>query len=106
MSNKDDYTTNIEETTTKLQELDGSLHEGGGQMIRISIGLCALLQKSVKLFNIRAGRTKPGLKAQHMSGLQIVHQMMGGPEYCQMKGCILNSKEVTFQFLPQGKILP
>jgi len=101
MSNKDDYTTNIEETTTKLQELDGSLHEGGGQMIRISIGLCALLQKSVKLFNIRAGRTKPGLKAQHMSGLQIVHQMMGGPEYCQMKGCILNSKEVTFQFLPQ-----
>jgi RNA 3'-terminal phosphate cyclase (ATP) len=86
---------------TNMQELDGSLHEGGGQMIRISIGLCALLQKSVKLFNIRAGRTKPGLKAQHMSGLQIVHQMMGGPERCQLQGCVLNSKEVTFQFLPQ-----
>lgn len=100
MSNKDDTTTNIANNT--MQELDGSLHEGGGQMIRITIGLCALLQKSVKLFNIRAGRTKPGLKAQHMSGLQIVHQMMGGPESCQMQGCVLNSKEVTFRLLPQA----
>ena len=100
MSNKDDTTTNIANNT--MQELDGSLHEGGGQMIRITIGLCALLQKSVKLFNIRAGRTKPGLKAQHMSGLQIVHQMMGGPESCQLQGCVLNSKEVTFRFLPQA----
>lgn len=97
MSNKDDKTT-----IATMQELDGSLHEGGGQMIRITIGLCALLQKSVKLFNIRAGRTKPGLKAQHMSGLQIVHQMMGGPDRCQLQGCVLNSKEVTFRLLPQA----
>lgn len=81
-------------------EIDGSILEGGGQVIRNSVAISALMCKSLKLFNIRGGRPKPGLQAQHMCGLQLVHQMMSAGKtnkICVLEGCTLGSKEVTFK---------
>jgi RNA 3'-terminal phosphate cyclase (ATP) len=41
--------------------IDGSHGEGGGQIVRTSVALAALLGTDLTLYNIRAGRSKPGL---------------------------------------------
>lgn len=56
----------------------GSLLEGGGQVLRNSMSYAALLQQSIRIANIRAGRDPPiGLRAQHLTGLQVVHTITG-----------------------------
>ncbi|ACB39854.1 RNA 3'-terminal phosphate cyclase [Pyrobaculum neutrophilum] len=49
--------------------IDGSYGEGGGQILRTSIALSALLGKPVEIVNIRAKRANPGLQPQHLTGV-------------------------------------
>lgn len=48
-------------------EIDGSYGEGGGQILRTSLSLSCLLKKPIRIFNIRRGRKKPGLRPQHLT---------------------------------------
>jgi hypothetical protein len=41
-------------------EIDGSLLEGGGQILRNASALSAILQLPIRVNKIRAGRSKPG----------------------------------------------
>ena len=77
-----------------MVEVDGSIMEGGGQIIRMSVAFSALLKKPINLTKIRAGRTKPGLQAQHMNGIQLAADLCGA----RAEGCKLQSTAV--QFLP------
>lgn len=52
-----------------IVKIDGSYGEGGGQILRTSIALSALLGKPVEIINIRAKRTNPGLQPQHLTGV-------------------------------------
>ncbi len=54
---------------TALQ-IDGSYGEGGGQILRTSLSLSVVTGRPVEIVNIRAGRSKPGLKAQHLAAVQ------------------------------------
>ena len=49
--------------------IDGSYGEGGGQILRTALSLSAILNKSFEVYNIRKGRKKPGLQAQHLTGV-------------------------------------
>ena len=51
-------------------EIDGSLGEGGGQIVRTSCALSALTGVSCRISNIRRGRQRPGLRAQHCTALK------------------------------------
>jgi RNA 3'-terminal phosphate cyclase (ATP) len=53
-------------------ELDGSLGEGGGQILRTALSLSCLLNKPFRIYSIRKGRRKPGLMPQH---LMCVHAL-------------------------------
>ena len=51
--------------------------EGGGSIVRISVALAALTNTPVKLTNIRAKRTNPGLRAQHLEAINAIKQLSG-----------------------------
>jgi RNA 3'-phosphate cyclase len=76
--------------------LDGSYGEGGGQIVRTSLSLAALLGKAVTIENIRAGRPNPGLKAQHLTGVRALAHITRA----EVIGAELNSQKLTFR--PQG----
>jgi hypothetical protein len=70
--------------------IDGAYKEGGGQVLRNSFALSALLGRPIKAFNIRANRNRPGLMAQHLTGIRLVAEMFDG---------WLDGAEVHFYFI-------
>ena len=56
----------------EVLEIDGSILEGGGQMLRISMSLSCILGRKIRVKKIRAGRSKPGLGAQHLTGGTLI----------------------------------
>lgn len=50
-------------------EIDGSIGEGGGQILRTSVSLSTIYRRPVKIYNIRAGRKEPGLRPQHLQAI-------------------------------------
>jgi RNA 3'-terminal phosphate cyclase (ATP) len=79
-------------------EIDGSSGAGGGQILRTSLALAAILGESFVIRNIRAGRPRPGLMPQHLAGVRAAAQL------CQAKvrGDFLNSIELVFE--PAGVV--
>src|SRR5437773_2180566 len=76
----------------KMIEIDGSMGEGGGQVLRTSLALAAILRCEVRIFNIRAGRAEPGLKAQHLTSVRAVTEICGASS----KGLQVGSTEFIF----------
>jgi RNA 3'-phosphate cyclase len=75
-----------------LIEIDGSYGEGGGSVLRIATALSALTSKPVHITNIRSGRPKPGLMAQHMNAVKSVADLSNA----SVKGLEIGSTEIYF----------
>lgn len=75
----------------------------GGQIVRISIALSVLQSTPVHIKNIRAGRKKGGLAAQHLKGVQLAQSLCNA----KLNGDELGSMEVVFkpEKLTSGKFL-
>ncbi len=73
-------------------EIDGNYLEGGGQILRTSVALSCLTGKPVHIFNIRAGRPTPGLKAQHLAAISAVAELCNA----KLEGGEIGSEEISF----------
>lgn len=73
-------------------KIDGSYLEGGGQILRTAIALSAITGQGVRIFNIRKGREKPGLRPQHLEGITAAAKICNA----EVEGLKLNSMEVAF----------
>ncbi|MEM0001186.1 MAG: RNA 3'-terminal phosphate cyclase [Desulfurococcaceae archaeon] len=60
-----------------ILRIDGSMGEGGGQILRYALALSALTLKSVEVFNIRAKRSNPGLRPQHLTAVNAIAELTG-----------------------------
>jgi RNA 3'-terminal phosphate cyclase (ATP) len=72
--------------------IDGSLGEGGGQILRTSLALSLVTGKKFKIYNIRAGRQKPGLMRQHLTAVEAAARVGNAT----VSGGQIGSSEVTF----------
>jgi RNA 3'-phosphate cyclase len=75
-----------------MLEIDGAYGEGGGQLLRTAVALAALTGMAARISNIRAGRPKPGLAAQHLAAVRAV------AELCQARvdGLALRARQIEF----------
>jgi RNA 3'-terminal phosphate cyclase (ATP) len=53
-----------------MLELDGSMGKGGGQILRTALALSMMTGTPVRIRNIRARRSRPGLMRQHLTAVQ------------------------------------
>ena len=58
--------------------LDGSQGEGGGSILRVGAGLACVKNRSLKVINIRKNRNNPGLRPQHLTGIQALRTLTNG----------------------------
>lgn len=73
--------------------IDGSLGEGGGQILRTSLSLAAITGRDVTIENIRAGREKPGLRPQHLTAVLAVAEICGA----ELQGAEVGSSRLVFR---------
>ncbi len=60
-----------------MRVIDGSTGEGGGQILRTALFLSVLTGQSIRVEKIRSGRSKPGLKPQHVGVLRLLEEVTG-----------------------------
>ncbi len=72
--------------------IDGSILEGGGQIIRNTISYSVITNQAIKIINIRKNRDKPGLRQQHLDCIKIAKNICNA----ECSGLELNSIELTF----------
>jgi RNA 3'-terminal phosphate cyclase (ATP) len=80
--------------------VDGSAGEGGGQVLRTSLSLSALTGRPLTVNNIRAGRSRPGLRPQHLTAVRAVAAVCDA----RLHGDAIGSRELRFapQSAPRG----
>ncbi|MHA1460929.1 MAG: RNA 3'-terminal phosphate cyclase [Promethearchaeota archaeon] len=74
-----------------LLEIDGSFGEGGGSILRLSAAYSVLFNRPIKIKNIRANRSKPGLRLQHLLGLKTLSEISNS----SLSPCRVGSKEIS-----------
>lgn len=72
--------------------LDGSMGEGGGQILRTALGLSAVTGRPFVIERIRAKRAKPGLLRQHLAGVRAVAALCGA----EVEGASLHASSLRF----------
>lgn len=79
--------------------IDGSIGEGGGQILRTSLALSLITGKAFRIEKIRAGRRTPGLLRQHLTSVNAAAQI----GQVETSGASIGSAQLTFN---PGKTTP
>lgn len=72
--------------------IDGSIGEGGGQVLRLSVALAAATCTPIRVTDIRANRKNPGLRPQHMAAVKAVTTLC----HAETQGLEVGSRELAF----------
>jgi RNA 3'-terminal phosphate cyclase (ATP) len=78
---------------SKLVTLDGSAGEGGGQILRTALTLSMLTGRAFHLTRVRANRSNPGLRPQHLMAVQSAATLCGA----LVTGDSVGSSDLTFR---------
>lgn len=73
--------------------IDGSMGEGGGQILRTALAISAVTGRPVRVVNIRAKRRKPGLRPQHLTAVRALASITQARVY----GARVGSMELEFK---------
>jgi len=75
-----------------LVPIDGAAGEGGGQILRSALTLSAVTGQGFELTRIRANRTRPGLRPQHLAAVRAVAMSCGA----EVHGAFDGSPDLRF----------
>lgn len=76
-----------------MLEIDGSMGEGGGQVLRSALTLSIATGRSFHIRRVRGGRERPGLRSQHRTALQAAAEVCGA----EVEGASIGSRDVLFR---------
>ncbi|MCD6231593.1 RNA 3'-phosphate cyclase [Candidatus Aerophobetes bacterium] len=76
-----------------MMEIDGSYKSGSGTIVRDAVSFSVLTSQEIHLINIRAKREKPGLRRQHLKGMEACQQICQG----KSEGAKVGAREVRFR---------
>jgi RNA 3'-terminal phosphate cyclase (ATP) len=79
--------------------IDGSMGEGGGQILRTSLALSLVTGTPFRMEKIRARRPKPGLRRQHLTAVRAAAEV----GRAEVEGAELNARELVFM---PGEVRP
>jgi RNA 3'-phosphate cyclase len=80
----------------EMIEINGAHGEGGGQILRSSLSLSALLGRPMHIDHIRAQRGKPGLRPQHLTAVEAIADIT----LADLQGATRDSTAITLS--PKG----
>lgn len=75
-----------------MLSIDGSMGEGGGQILRTALALSLVLGRPCKIINLRARRRRPGLRRQHLVCVRAAAEIGNA----RLEGADLGSQELSF----------
>src|SRR5690349_2859724 len=73
--------------------IDGSMGEGGGQVVRSSLALSLVTGQPFTVQNIRVKRTKPGLLHQHLTAVNAAARI----SRAEVHGNEIGSRHLVFK---------
>ena len=74
-------------------EIDGSQRSGSGTILRLSVALSAITGRPLHMINIRAKRSNPGLRPQHLEAVLTAARLCGA----RVEGAHVGSMEIRFE---------
>ena len=77
----------------EILNLDGSLGEGGGQVLRSALALSMWLGRPFRIRNIRANRPRPGLRPQHLAAVRAAAEVAAAT----VEGAAPGATELVFR---------
>jgi RNA 3'-terminal phosphate cyclase (ATP) len=82
-----------------MLNIDGSMGEGGGQLLRSSLTLSLLTGTGFRMRSIRERRARPGLLPQHLASVRAAATV----SCADVQGEVAGSRELVFQ---PGRVVP
>jgi RNA 3'-phosphate cyclase len=73
-------------------QIDGSLGEGGGQILRSALTLSIMSGQPFSIKNLRENRSQPGLRPQHLKAVQAAREI----SQAEVEGADLDSRSLEF----------
>ncbi|MEM2102934.1 MAG: RNA 3'-terminal phosphate cyclase [Candidatus Bathyarchaeia archaeon] len=74
-------------------EVDGSIKSGSGTILRLAIALASILNEPLHIYNIRAKRTSPGLRPQHLEAVLTAAKICNA----EIEGATVGSRELWYR---------